>query len=220
MIGKSVLVLALAMCAVTPHRAEAQRLGIGGRVGSLGVGPEVAIGLGERVVLRGGMGLMPLEPSITLGDIDVTFELPTSYTLGVDVYLNGALRIGAGFLFRSEDPRFTGVFTADQDIGGQTFTPQEIGTLIARLDSEGQVPYALIGFGKHTAPGVGLFLDLGVAFLGAPGFRLDTEGGTLSDDSGPLRTALDAEAAQFEEDAGRYLELWPILSLGLRIGID
>ena len=63
------------------------------------------------------------------------------------------------------------------------------------------------------------FLDLGVAFLGAPGFRLETEGGTLSDDSGPLRTALDAEAAQFEEDAGRYLELWPILSLGLRIGI-
>ncbi len=218
MIRKSVFVLALVMCAA-PHRGEAQRLGIGGRVGTLGVGPEVAVGLGERVVVRGGMGLMPLEPSITLGDIDVTFELPTSYNVGVDLYLNGAMRIGAGFLFRSEDPRFTGVFTTDQDIGGQTFTPQEIGTLVAVIGSERQVPYALIGFGNHTAPGVGLFLDLGVAFLGEPRFRLNTEGGTLADDSGSLRTALDAEAAQFEEDAGRYLELWPILSLGLRIGI-
>ena len=219
MIRKATLVLALVVSAGLPHRAEAQRLGIGGRVGLLGVGPEVAIGLGERVVVRGGMGLMPLEPSMTLSDIDVTFELPTWYNVGVDLYVTSAMRLGAGFLFKSDDPRFTGVFTTDQDIGGQTFTPQEIGTLIAVIDSEGQVPYALIGFGNHTAPGVGLFLDVGVAFLGAPDFRLSAEGGTLSDDSGPFRTALDAEAAQFEEDAGRYLEFWPIVSLGLRIGI-
>lgn len=219
MIRKSAFALALAASAVMPHGVEAQRLGIGGRVGSLGVGPEVAVGLGERVVVRGGMGLMPVEPSITLSDIDVTFELPSWYTVGVDVYVTGAMRLGAGFLFKSDDPRFTGVFTSDQDIGGQTFTPQEIGTLVAVIDSEGQVPYVLLGFGNHTAPGVGLFLDLGVAFLGAPDFRLSTEGGTLPDDSGALRTALDAEAAEFEQDAGRYLELWPILSLGIRIGI-
>lgn len=211
--------LALAISTIVPGRAEAQQIGVGGRVGTLGLGAEAAVALTDRVVVRGGLGLMPVEPSLTVSDIDVTLELPTWYNVGVDLYVTGAMRIGGGLLFKADDPTLTGVFTTDQDIGGQTFTPQEIGTLIAVIDSKGQVPYALIGFGKHTAPGVGLFFDLGVAFLGAPDFRLSAEGGTLSDDSGPFRDALDAEAAQFEEDSGRYLEFWPILSLGLRIGI-
>ncbi len=216
---KLALALVLALAASLPANARAQGIGIAGRVGTLGVGAEAAVALGERFVVRGGMGLMPVEPTLTLSDIETTLELPTWYNVGVDLYLTGAMRIGGGLLFKRDDPTLTGVFTTDQDIGGTTFTPQEIGTLVAVLDSENRVPYVVLGFGKHTAPGIGLFLDLGVAFLGEPDFRLSAEGGTLSDDSGPLRTALDQEAAQFEEDAGSYLKLWPILSLGLRIGI-
>jgi hypothetical protein len=172
----------------------------------------------DRLVLRGGIGFTPVEPSTTLGDVDVSLELPTWYSAGLDLYLNGALRLGGGVLFKREDPRFTGRFTADQEIGGQTFTPAEIGTLVAVLGTPKQIPYALIGFGKHTAPGTGLFVDFGVAFLGAPDVGMTTEGGTLANDSGPLRTALDAEAEEFEADAGRHLEFWPILTLGFRIG--
>jgi hypothetical protein len=160
-----------------------------------------------------------MEPSLALGDIDLAAELPKWYNVGADIYLNGAMRVGGGLLFKGDDPRLTADFTADQELGGQMFTAQEIGTLVAVIDSNEKVPYALIGFGKHTAPGVGLFVDFGVAFMGAPRFRLSTEGGTLADDAGPLRTALDAEAAEFEADAGRYLEFWPILSLGLRVGL-
>ena len=216
---KSTLVMAVAVAATIPGYAGAQSIGIAGRVGTLGLGAEAAIGLTDRVVVRGGLGLMPVEPSITVSDLDVTLELPTWYNVGVDVYVTGAMRIGGGLLFKADDPMLRGVFTTNQDIGGQQFTPQEIGTLVAVLDSKNQVPYFLIGFGKHTAPGVGLFLDLGVAFLGEPNFLLSTEGGTLPDDSGQMRAALDQEAAQFEEDAGTYLKLWPILSLGLRIGV-
>jgi len=212
------LALVVAASAVARGEASAQT-GIAGRVSTLGLGGELAIDVTDRLVLRGGIGITPVEPSSNLGDIDVSLELPTWYSAGLDLYLNGAMRIGGGVLFKGEDPRFTGRFTADQEIGGQTFTPQEIGTLIAVLDSPNQIPYALIGFGKHTAPGAGLFVDFGVAFLGAPDIRMSTEGGTLAADSGPLRTALDAEAQEFEEDAGRYLELWPILTLGFRIGM-
>lgn len=212
------LTLALAVAAVAHGEASAQ-VGIAGRVSTLGLGGELAIDLTERFTLRGGIGVTPVEPSTSLGDIDVSLELPTWYNVGLDIYLNGAMRLGGGVLFKREDPRFTGEFTANQNIGGQDFTPQEIGRLIAVLDSPGQVPYALIGFGKHTAPGAGLFVDIGVAFLGAPDIRMSTEGGTLPDDSGSLRTALDAEEQEFEEDAGRYLQFWPIFSLGFRIGM-
>ena len=156
----------------------------------------------------------------TLGDLEVTLSLPDWYNAGVDLYLNGAMRLGGGILVKSQDPELSGVFDAPQQIGGRTYTPQEIGTLVGVFDSSDQVPYALIGFGRHTASGIGLFIDLGVAFLGEPDVRLDAEGGTLDPDTNAqFRQALDDEAAEFEADVGTYLKLWPILSLGFRIGL-
>lgn len=201
-----------------PAAAAAQGLGIAARVGTLGLGGEAAVALTERVVVRGGLGLTPFEPTATFDDIDVTLTLPTWYNVGVDLYLNGALRFGGGMLFKADDPELTGTFNAPQDIGGTTFTPAEIGTLRGVIDSSDSVPYVLLGFGKHTAPGIGLFLDLGVAFLGDPDVTLTSEGGTLSDDPS-MQSALDQEAQDFEDDMRTYLRFWPILSLGLRIGL-
>jgi hypothetical protein len=199
--------------------AAAQTVGLGARIGTLGLGPEAAVALGERIVVRGGVGFNPVDFDQSFSDIDVTAELPTWYNVGIDAYLNGALRFGAGVLFKPDDPTLFGVFTQNQVIGGQTFTPQQIGTMVGVIDSGDQVPYALIGFGKHTAPGMGLFVDFGLAFMGEPDFQLDAVDGSLSSQSGPLRTALDAEEQEFEDDAGSYLRFWPILSLGLRIGV-
>jgi hypothetical protein len=216
---KCVKVLAIAAFAAIPGSAAAQGLGVGVRVGTLGVGGEAAVDLTERLVLRGGVGLSPLEPSATFDDLEVTLTLPTWFNVGLDVYLNGAVRLGAGILFKSDDPELTGEFDAPQDVGGTSFTPQELGTLTGAIDSPDRVPYVLVGFGKHTALGVGLFLDLGVAFLGDPDVRLGASGGSLSDQQEPLRSALEQEAADFESDMRTYLRFWPILSLGLRVGL-
>ena len=199
--------------------ASAQAIGLGARVGTLGLGAEAAVDLGERVVVRGGVGFNPVDFDQSFSEIDVTAELPTWYNIGLDAYLNGALRIGAGMLFKPDDPTLFGVFTQDQRIGGQTFTPQQIGRMVGVIDSRDQVPYALIGFGKHTAPGIGLFVDFGLAFMGQPDFQLDAVGGSLNSQSGPLRDALDREEQEFEDDAGAYLRFWPIVNLGLRFGV-
>ena len=169
-------------------------------------------------MIRGGVGISPYEPSMTFSDLDVSLKLHTVYNVGIDLYLNGAVRLGGGILFRSGDPEVTGEFTAPQDIGGTTFTPQQLGTLRGVLDSKDRAPYLLIGFGRHTARGVGLFLDLGVPFVGDPTVRLSASGGSLSDDADPLMTALRQEAAEFESDMRGYLKVWPILSLGIRLG--
>jgi hypothetical protein len=207
-------------CMGLPGPAVGQAIGIGARAGTLGLGGEVAVGLTDRIVLRGGMGLVPFEPNATLGDIDVTLALPDWYNAGVDLYLTGAMRLGGGILFKSDDPSLSGDFTAPQRIGTRTYTPSEIGTLVGVFDSSDRVPYALIGFGRHTASGFGLFLDLGVGFLGEPDIRLDARGGSLDPNSNAqFRQALDDEAAEFEADVGTYLKLWPILSIGVRLGL-
>jgi hypothetical protein len=156
---------------------------------------------------------------MSFGDLDVSLSVPTVYNLGVDLYLNSAVRLGGGMLFRSKDPEVEGVFDSPQEVGGTTFTPQEIGTLTGVFDSRDSAPYLLIGFGRHTASGVGLFLDVGVAFMGDPTVRLDSSGGTLSDDPA-MMDALDDEAAEFEDDMRGYLKVWPILSLGIRVATD
>jgi hypothetical protein len=213
------LTLALAGSAAASSPAVAQRAGLGFRAGTFGLGADVGVALNETFVARGGIGMTPFEPGLSLGEIDVTADLPTWYNIGLDVYLNGAMRFGAGVLIKPSDGTLSAVFTEDQEIGGQTFTPAEIGTLIGVIDSRDQAPFVLIGFGKHTTPGTGLYVDFGVAFMGPPDFTLDAVGGTLDSESGPLRDALDQEAQEFEDDAGSYLRFWPILNLGIRVGI-
>lgn len=213
------MVAALAVALAVPGAAAAQSLGVAARAGTLGLGAEGALGLGDRFVARGGVGLMPFELNGDIDDIDVTLELPkTWYNVGLDFYLTGVVRLGAGFLFKPDDITLTGEPTTTVDIGGRDFTPDEIGRLVGSFDTGNRAPYVLLGFGKHTASGIGLSLDLGVAFVDEPQVTLRSEGGTFSDQT-ELRARLDAEAENFEEDLPAYLDIWPILSLGLRFGI-
>lgn len=213
-----VAVAGLVAMSAFPRAGEAQ-LGVAARGGSLGLGVDAGLALGERLVVRGGVGVLPFEITGTLDDIEMTLELPrTWYNLGVDLYLTGPMRIGAGFLFKSDDVLLSATPTTPQDLGGQEFTPEQIGTLTGTLDNGDRAPYVLIGFGKHTASGFGLTLDLGLAFQEETLVTLDASGGTLSDDP-QFRDRLDAEETRIENDLPTYIDLWPILSLGFRIGL-
>ena len=199
--------------------ASAQVLGLGVRGGTQGLGADLAVALAPRVVVRAGIGFMPVEPTIALSQIDVTVDPPSKfYTAGLDLYLTNAMRVGAGIMLKPDDAELSAVFTENQQIGAQTFTPQQIGTLLGIIDSRNEVPYVLIGFGNHTAAGSGLYVDFGVAFMGEPNFELTSVGGTVSDQPA-TRTELEREELEFEEDAGPYLRFLPILNLGFRIGL-
>jgi len=215
--SKRALSVLLVIGTLSPGALAAQGVGLGARAGTLGLGGEVAIEVTPSLVVRGGLGIVPFEPSMTFSDVDVSLKLPTVYNVGVDLYLNGAVRVGGGILFRSGDPELKGEFNTSQDIGGTTFTPQELGTLTGVLDAKNRAPYVLLGFGRHTAEGTGLFLDLGIVVTGEPDVRLSASGGTLSDDPSTV-DALRLEAADFEDDMRSYLKIWPILSLGIRFG--
>ena len=216
---KRALVLS-GVLAIAPVTVAAQGLGFGVFGGTLGLGGEVAVGVNDKVVFRGGYGFMPFEPKVTVSDLEVTLDLPSTYHVGLDLYLNNALRLGGGVLFRNDDPRIEGIFQSPQDIGGTMFQPSELGKLTGVFDARDRAPYVLLGFGRHTQPGVGLFVDFGVAFIGEPNVVLGAEGGSLSASADPLKSALEQEAADFERDMKGYLKFWPFLNLGIRIGLN
>lgn len=207
----------LGLLTASPSRVAAQ-LGVGARIGTLGIGGEAALELSDRFVFRGGAGLSKLTASTTFDGVPVVLELPEAwYNLGVDFYLNSALRLGAGVAYKPDDPSIRGDFTGAVDIGGVTLTPAEIGTLTGTIDSDDQAAYVLLGFGKHTDSGIGLFIDVGTVILGSPTVDLQATGGTYPQDE--LDLLLREEARAFENDMKTYLRFWPIMSLGLRIGI-
>lgn len=220
-LGCAVLVatiLATVVAATTPASAAGQA-GIAARAGTLGIGGELALGLTDRLVVRGGVGRTSYLVTTTFDGVRMEVDLPKIwYNAGLDLYLNGVFRVGGGVLIKPDDASMVGRLDGSVDIGGQTFTPQEVGTLTGSIASKERAPYVLVGLGKHTASGIGLSLDIGAAFTGEPRVTLEAEGGTYPDQA-ELSARLDQEARNFENDMKTYLKIWPIVSLGLRLGI-
>lgn len=226
---KGLFVLSSAALLAFPVTASAQGIGVAARAGTLGLGAEAAFGLADAVAIRGGLGLFPIETDATrfwdVGqDVEATLKFPdTWYNVGVDLYLSGSFRIGGGMLFKPDDPKITATLqgSAEIEIGGQTYTASDVSEVVGSLSTKDSAPYVLIGFGKHTSPGVGLFLDLGVAFMGDSHVTLEaTDGNPLIIDSPVFQQRLRDEEQNLDDDlpavAKKY---WPIASIGLRIGL-
>ena len=110
--------------------------------------------------------------------------------------------------------------TGTVQVGDSTFTGAELGTLEGAFETSNAAPYVTIGFGRHTGAGFGLVLDLGVAFMGESSLSLTAPNSTRT---GPAKARLDAELAKevegVEEDLRKYTKLFPMLNIGIRIGL-
>lgn len=226
---KGVLIFSSAALLALPVTVSAQGFAVGARAGTLGLGAEAAVGLADNVVVRGGLGLFPIETDATrfwdVGQgVDATLEFPdTWYNIGVDLYLGGSFRVGGGMLYKPDDPKITASLQTDGEveIGGQTYGYSEVSEVVGSLSTKSSAPYVLIGFGKHTSPGVGLFLDLGVAFMGDSEVTLEaTQGSDEVINSAVFRSQLQQEAQDLDDDLPAWAKkYWPIASIGLRIGL-
>ena len=216
---KTMIACGAVAAALAPAALDAQGFGVGARVGTVGVGVDAALGLGPKVAVRAGLGLLPFEPTPEIDGIAYTLELPRTWSnVGLDLYLTGPFRIGGGVLFREGDIGLAATPSSDIELDEVTFSPEEVGTIVGTLESRSAAPYAVLGLGRLTGAGVSLFLDAGVALTGDPEVTLDSVGGTLSDEP-EMQTALQGEAERFVEDSRGYLQFWPFLSLGVKVGV-
>jgi hypothetical protein len=214
------MALVVAVTVVTlPGAAFAQSFGIGVRGGTFGFGGEVSIRLMDNLGVRGGVGVLPFEYSGDFGDVRYSVK-PTSPLMnaGVDFFPGfGSLRVGAGLLFVTNTTDLTGEYTGTVDIGGRTYRGDEVGTLTGALDHGSMAPYLNLGFGGRGR-GVGLFLDLGAAFMPDPTLTLEASGPAANNPQ--FRQDLEEERRNAEEDARKYLRIFPVISLGLRFGLN
>jgi hypothetical protein len=213
------LLLAVLVVIALPAGAHAQTIGIGVRAGTLGLGPEASARLTDNIGVRGGIGVIPVEPGGSFGDIDYTIQ-PASplINVGLDFHPGaGGFRLGGGLLFISKNTTMEAEYTGTVEIGGRVYQGSEVGELRAALDHGSAAPYLTLGFGRTTARGMGLFLDLGAAFLSEPSLTLTATGHATQSEQ--FRDDLERQRQQSEEDARTYLRILPILSVGLRFGL-
>lgn len=211
--GLVLLILAL------PNLLAAQGFGLAVRAGSLGLGGEAALGFSDQIVLRGGAGVLP-EFEARYDGVKYTVTPPQlTGHLGVDVYpFAGSFRLMAGFILRDKEFEVEAPDLSDSDgveIGNTIYN--ESGSLSGTLTTKSASPFIGVGFGHHTRGGFGLFLDLGVAFVGNPDVAL-TASGAIADVPG-FQEDLNQEIQNLEDEASPYLRYWPLVSLGIKMPI-
>ncbi|MEM8985571.1 MAG: hypothetical protein AAGC95_02515 [Pseudomonadota bacterium] len=214
---------AVAACAASflwaaPGLAES-RIAVGGNIGTTGVAADVQFKVNDFIVLRGGGNYLEFELNEeTYDDIEYDAEIDfTNFAAFVDLHpFANAFTISGGVYVGDKGLSLDARPIEPVEIGGQTFTPEQVGSLVGDVDLEDAAPYLGLGFNNAFTGGRLSFSAMaGVMFTGDPDVSLNSEGGILSD-SAVLRAELDAEEENLEADVDDF-EFYPVLTIGLNI---
>jgi len=192
------------------------------RGGTLGIGLEVTQSIVPKVNARIGYNFFKYDYETTEDNIRYEFDLRLrSANFLADFHpLSGFMagfRLSGGFLYSKNRVDMKALPSGTYEIGGQTFTAAEVGTLTGKVDLKDWPIYLGIGWGNASSGFLGLALDIGVAFSGSPAVDLATSGGDLSGDADFQRRLVQEEADL--EDEIKAFNYYPNLSLGLSFHI-
>lgn len=214
--------ITLAACAIAgagaAGAAQAQ-VAIGGGIGTTGATIEAQVKIVPGIVLRGGYNYLKYEADDTYDDIAYKGDLDLN-TLGafVDFHPFGnAFFVTGGAYFGEKSLDLNATPTANVQIGNQTFTPAQVGTLGLTADLEDTAPF--VGLGWDTTfenTGLGFKIVAGAMFTGSPQVNLVSTGGSLSNDTN-FQAQLTIEEQNLQNDVDNY-EVYPVVQLGLTYG--
>jgi hypothetical protein len=203
----------MAVCSVA---MAGDRVGIGIKGGTYGIGVDVTGHIVSWFNLRGTINAFDLSKSYSETDVNYDADVKLGgYGVFADFHpLGRNFRISAGFLRNRNSIDLTAVPTQDVTIGGTTYTPAEVGQLDGSIRFNRSTPYLGIGYG-NAAKGllrVKFLLDVGVVRQGAGTASITSSSGLVA--PGDLR----AEEVKIDDQIKDY-KLWPVIALGLSIRI-
>ena len=211
--------LACALLSSLPAIAHAQ-VGLAARASTLGLGAELSFRAGRNVGFRLGGNYLEFTRDETIEDIDyrVTphFENGTAI---LDVHpFGGSFHLSGGILLNYNEGALVATLNQNIDIGGQTYTPEQVGSLTGTVAFNKTAPYLGVGFAGRSR--IAFLFDLGVGFTGTP--QVDLIGDTNL--TGPAKAEFDANVEQERQEVQaevakrKYLRYHPVLALGIKVG--
>lgn len=213
---RMITLAALAAAGAAVSGAAQAQVAIGGSIGTTGATVEGQVKVLPGVNIRGGYNYLQYGADSTYDDIAYDGDLDFN-TLGafVDFHPFGnSFFITGGAYFGEKTLDLLATPTGNVEIGNQTYTPQQVGTLALAADLEDTAPF--VGLGWDTTfenPGIGFKFLAGAMFTGSPQVNLTASGGTLSNDAN-FQNQLAIEEQNLQDDINDY-EVYPVVQAGL-----
>jgi hypothetical protein len=203
--------------AASAQSRSTDTLAIGVNAGTTGGGVQIEARFGPIFVLRGGVETLGYDFDASYDDIDYGGRFDFDTVSGfVDLHpLANAFTISGGAYIGPRSIGLKATPSSPVTLGGQTFTPGQVGTLTGEIKLKDVAPYLGLGF-DNTFTGSGRWgvrATAGVAWSDQPEVSLDSSGGTLSNDPA-FRARLAQEAESIQSDAEHY-GLFPVVQIGL-----
>jgi hypothetical protein len=197
--------------------ASAQDRAIGVSLGTPGIGVQASAKVSDNLVLRGAIDGMSLSRDEDYSDIEYNGKAKLM-TGGVFADLHpggGAFLISGGAYIGKRKIELDAAPTTSVDIGGQTFTPAQVGRIKGEAKLSNFQPFLGLGV-DNTFTGDrswGFRALVGVSFSKRPDVNLSASGGTLSNDP-TLQSRLRIEEAEAQDDAKNF-RYFPVVQVGL-----
>lgn len=216
--------IAAAAALVCASSAQAQdgRFALGPQVGTTGVGIEAQFKVSDRVTVRGGFDSLSFDEEVE-GD-GILYDGELDFTTGgvfADLHpTGGAFFLSAGVYFGDRQVTVSGTPApgTSVEIGDDTFTAAQVGTLNGEMDFGGTAPFLGLGWNNTFTASRrwGFKFLVGAAFGSDPDATLTRVGGAgLSPaDQARLDAELRAEEIEIEEETDGF-KVFPVVQLGL-----
>ncbi len=191
------------------------RLALSLSVGTTGIGPELQYKATDRLVLRTGYNFLRYDTDDDIDDIDYEAELRAStFHIAADYHpFKNSFFLSGGAYIGGKSVNLDGNVNEPVEIGDQTFTPAEVGTLTGEVDLRTVAPFTGLGYNNaFSGSPFAVKVMAGVIFTGSPEATLSSRGGTLSSDP-TLQAELNQEEQNLEDDLEDF-QFYPLLSLG------
>lgn len=215
----AVLVAVIMVASVLPADAAT---GFTARGGTLGIGIEITQSIVPRVNARVGYNYFKYDYNTTKDGIPYEFDLrlrSANFFADFHPFVGSGFRLSAGLLYSKNRVDLTAQPSISYDIGGQTYTSDDIGTLTGKADLKDWPLYVGVGWGNAASGSIGLAFDLGVAFSGSPAVDLNSAGGGLTGAAAlELEQRLTTEEQNLEDDIKGF-KFYPNLSLGISLHV-
>lgn len=222
MLRLNTLLICTALLSPAPALAG---VGASVKVGTLGVGADVTVGILSQLNARVGLGAFRVND---LGggeegeDNQLTFSfglLTVAGLLDWHPFAGGGFRLSGGLVYNgskidmeADTSRPVSFSSDDEADGGEEFL---ITDLQGKVDFKKVAPYLGIGYGNAVAADGRLHFsfDLGAAFQGAPRVAIDAVAANPADQA-RLDAATAERAADIEENLS-IVKIFPVLAFGM-----